>query len=421
MAESDALAIRQLVVLGDLAAAEQALAAPLEALAERSLTGVRITSDAYSLNSVSGVAEFSQGEPVFFKFHVEEDEAGHVGEYYRASVLHEAGLPIDLPLAVSTRPGGQLVLYRVRHDTRMVDECRQIERDCGDAANLPEDLAVARRALDRAVGDVGVRTLRVRHDEGATSPAVHQLFSQRMHDPEGHYPGGRLARWYMSDSQWADLEHRAWTVDGVDYKETLAALVARARCDLAPAVLDRGPVVTAHGDDHLGNVWVERARGRTRLVLFDPAFAGDDLPALLAFAKPTFHNVFAHPAWLYHPGEVDLARVTVEVTPGAVRVDAPPLSPMRLAMLDSLVDEAWIPLLTAMAAQGILPPTWRQTVRSALLLCPLLVTNLISESRVPVVRLLGLANAVRMGSEPASGSDALTRALDRMQEAIDPR
>ena len=49
------------------------------------------------------------------------------------------------------------------------------------------------------------------------------------------------------------------------------------------------------------------------LELFDPAFAGRSIPALLGEVKATFHNIFAHPLWLYTPDLAGRAyRVTAE-------------------------------------------------------------------------------------------------------------
>jgi hypothetical protein len=158
-----------------------------------------------------------------------------------------------------------------------------------------------------------------------------------------------------------------------------------------------GPVVTAHGDDHQGNVWVLcPAGGRTELRLFDPAFAGRDIPALLAPVKATFHNVFAHPFWLYHPAEA-AERLSVQVEQGdgviTVRDDAA-VWPLRREILESVAELVWAPLLAELARRGQLPPDWRGTVRAALFCCPLLVTNLLAPARAEPVRCLGLARAV---------------------------
>ncbi|MFX9532689.1 hypothetical protein ABTO68_19040, partial [Acinetobacter baumannii] len=66
---------------------------------------------------------------------------------------------------------------------------------------------------------------------------------------------------------------------------------------------------------HNANVWYEDDGSDTRLSFFDPAFAGENIPTLLAEVKTTFHNILAHPLWLYDPalaGERYSASVTLD-------------------------------------------------------------------------------------------------------------
>ena len=74
-----------------------------------------------------------------------------------------------------------------------------------------------------------------------------------------------------------------------------------------------------------------------RLVFFDPAFAGAHLPALLAEIKPTFHNIFAHPDWLYHPADAALElRGQATVRNGVLEVEHDwELPALRAAFLES--------------------------------------------------------------------------------------
>ena len=75
-------------------------------------------------------------------------------------------------------------------------------------------------------------------------------------------------------------------------------------------------------------------------------------------------------------------------------------------------------VLAELRRQGLLDPHWREVVRSALFLCPFLVTDLLAAHRTPQVRMLGLANAVMMGSEPVTGDDPVTRMFDRIEGAL---
>lgn len=432
--------IRALVRAGAIGPAADTAAALITEAFGLPVAAIELTLDEYSLNSVSGRVRFADGHLEFFKFHSEEGEEAHVTEYYRAQLLADAGLPVELPLRVAGAPGRQIALYELRTEPRMADVCAELERGDG---RLPAELAVARRALDRVTGEVAVRTLRP-GDPGAR-PAIHQLFWRRLTDAGGRFPGGRYRAWYADDPAYAELAGRRFVINGVEYARTLGEIAADAARRLDPAVLAAGPVVTAHGDDHQGNVWVltgpdgaaqggqppypQRAAGggRFELRLFDPAFAGSDLPALLAPVKATFHNVFAHPFWLYHPSEAS-GRIGVEVGIGdkVIEVsDDAGLPPLRQEIGDSIASLVWVPLLRELARRGQLPPDWRATVRAALACCPLLVTNLLgppgqlAAERPEPIRYLGLARTVMAGSEPVNGEDPVSRLLDSLEDALD--
>lgn len=417
--ESIAHQIRRRVSVGDTDGAATIVRRLADTLTGRRVQRVVIGNDEYSLNSVNGRITFDDAEEVFFKFHVEEDEEDNVGEYYRASVLADHDLPVDVPVATSNRPGEQIVLYEIRDVPRMSDVCLEIERHDPGSARLPDPVLQARNHLDQRIGEVLTETVHVSANHDRPPAAVHQLFTNRMVDHDKRFPGGRLATWYMSQDGWEEIANARWKLNGVTYSSPLDSLIRRAYADLTPAKFVDAALVVAHGDDHQGNVWVVDG-DPIELRLFDPAFASDDLPALLAMVKSTFHNVFAHPFWLYHPHLVDQESVKTQRRPGWIDVEAPyaRLSPMRQQILDSIVDRSWIPLLRAMQRHELLPEDWRQTIRSALFLCPFLVTNLCSPDRPPPVRMLGLAHAVMMGSEPTGGTDPVATMLDRMTAAL---
>jgi hypothetical protein len=419
--------IRALVQAGAIDQAAGTAAALITEAFGLPVAAVELTLDEYSLNSVSGRVRFADGHLEFFKFHSEEGEEAHVTEYYRAQLLADAGLPVQLPLRVAGAPGRQIALYELRTEPRMADVCAELERGYGRRGHgrrgdgqLPAGLAAARRALDQVTGEVAVRTLRP-GDPGdpGSSPAIHQLFWRRLTDAAGRFPGGRYQAWYTGDPAWAGLADRRFVINGVEYARTLSEIAADAARRLDPAVLGRGAVVTAHGDDHQGNVWVLARPGGPELRLFDPAFAGSDLPALLAPVKATFHNVFAHPFWLYHPREA-AGRIGVEVSigNGVIEVgDDTGLPPLRQEIADSVAGLVWAPLLRELADRGALPPDWRATVRAALACCPLLVTNLLAPARPDAIRYLGLARTVMAGSEPVNGEDPVSRLLDSVSPA----
>lgn len=422
MAQNEASpgAIAALIRDGKVATATRLAGQLLTETVGQAPLGVRLTNDEYSLNSVSGRAKFPGQPERFFKFHTEGDEQATVSEYYRAELLTNAQLPVEVPLTVSTRPGHQMAVYELRTEPRLADVCLALERASGREAILPTSLLRARRELDARIGAVACKTM-LPPTPASQDAAIHQLFWRRMVEPDGRYPGGRFGRWYADDPTWQRLADRRWVVNGVEYLSTLAELTAAALTLLDPAVLVAQPVVTAHGDDHQGNVWVLGGELNCRLSMFDPAFAGTEIPALLAPIKATFHNVLAHPMWLYTPDEVDdRYRVEVEIDERVAVHDNIELSLLRKQILRSVVELVWLPLLRQLHRLGLLPEEWRATVRAALFACPLLVTNLLAPTRSRTVQLVGLARAVAGGSEPAEGHhDLLSTTLDELSHALD--
>jgi hypothetical protein len=391
------------------------------------VAAVEINRDRYSLNSLNGFVTTGDGRGFFFKFHQEEGEADTVGEYYRAEVLREAGFPVDLPLHSSGEVGRQILLYRRRSEPRFADLCRAV--DMGEAAMAP--LVEAQRALDRLIGERYVTTLHATTAADVAAESIHRLFHARLVDP-GHEQelGGRVRRFYVEQSfrfpgatlHWRDLSDMRWRINGVAYGGTLGALFEESRQRLQPGRLAGHGAVVAHGDAHNANVWAEPLDGAPRLVFFDPAFAGRHIPALLAEIKATFHNIFAHPLWLYDAPIAD-RRFTAEVTVVGdvldIRTDWQ-LSPLRKEFLAAKAALVWQPLLAALHGRGWLPAEWRRILRCALFCCPTLVMDLRAgggADHTPVTSAIGLAVAIMMGSEPETGADPLSAALD----SVDPR
>ncbi len=145
--------------------------------------------------------------------------------------------------------------------------------------------------------------------------------------------------------------------------------------------------------------------------MFDPAFAGRYLPALLAEVKPTFHNIFAHPDWLYHPEEAT-SRYTAsaQVIGDTLEVSHNwALTSLRQAFLKSKATLVWEPLLRALSKidPEFHRSNWERYLRLALFCCPTLVMNLCAHAQRhnPTSSLLGLSIAIMCGSEPEAGQE----------------
>ena len=211
---------------------------------------------------------------------------------------------------------------------------------------------------------------------------------------------------------WEELASLKWRINGVLLSHSFAELLDESRTVLDPSELAVHGAVTAHGDDHNANVWLTPEGLR----LFDPAFAGEHLPALLAQVKATFHNVWAHPFWLYDAALSEATwQVCVAKDDGVldIHTDWAP-GDLRTAFLASKTEHVWRPLVAEMTHRGWLPPNWERVVRCALFCCPTLVLDL--RSRGPRTNALGMAVAMMMGSP---GGDQPTF-VDQWVNAIRP-
>jgi len=389
-------------------------------------TNITIHHDQYSLNSLNGLFDTRDGA-FFFKFHQEEGEEAMRGEYYRADILAKAGLAVDQPVFMSALPGEQILVYRRRHDPRFSDVLREL--DLNDNARRQALAVQAERQLNQAVLAVYLDTLEPITPEQAADEPVNRLFWERLVDSEtGQFPGGRFKSFYVGQEfvfpgvslSWEQFSTARFRINGVEYVDTVGELFDAAYARLNPRALADAGGVTAHGDAHNANVWFAEKDGTATLSLFDPAFAGRHVPTLLAEVKTTFHNIFAHPLWLYDPAlaaqtyaaHATYANGILDVTTNCT------LSEIRKALFTVKALDMWKPLLQALDAQAMLPGDWRRVVRLGLFLCPTLVMNLRAGAAThnQASSLIGFCMAVMAGSEPACGTDLMTAFFDN----IDP-
>lgn len=388
------------------------LLADLFGIAARNLA---INHDQYSLNSLNGFFDTEEGA-FFFKFHQEEGEEAMSGEYYRADILARAGLPVDQAVHMSVLPGEQILVYRRRDEPRFSDVLRGL--DLADDPALRARAVAAEAALGRRVLAVYERSLHAITPAEAMNEPINRLFFERLIDPAtGRFPGGRLESFYVGQQfefpgatlDWQQFSGARFVVNGVAYRRTVGALFEAAHERLAPRRLADAGGVVAHGDAHNANVWYTERGAQAELSFFDPAFAGEHVPTLLAEIKTSFHNILAHPLWLYDPEEAaERYRASARYENGVLFVETDwALSPVRRQLLELKAREMWRPLLERLKDRGLLPADWRQVIRLALFLCPTLVMNLRAGAgrHNPISSLIGFANAVRVGSEPEVGAE----------------
>jgi hypothetical protein len=209
-------------------------------------------------------------QPVFFKFHTEENEEIPL---YGGKCLVEIGLPMLSPLRVSVKHKRPCEIYPFINSPTLYELLLKEE----DHSLLP---IIYDSILE--VRDKTNQTL-IRDSDGS-SAKVHALFSDRL-------TGERLPLFY---SDLGDTLYKEWFVNGVSIPWTLEQLISDSTRLLKRESFTRTDTIIAHGDDHFANQFLID----DRVYFFDPAFAGR-MPKDLAFIKPFAHNALAHPLWYY--------------------------------------------------------------------------------------------------------------------------
>lgn len=387
-----------------------------------------INHDQYSLNSLNGFFQ-TEGGSFFFKFHQEEGEEDMIGEYYRADILANANLPVDKPVHVSNLPGEQILVYRRSNNPRFSDVLREL--DFSDDANARHIAVAAEADLNKKLFQVCAETLHpVSADEVASEP-IHHLFFDRLVDPKtGSIPGGRYKSFYVDKEfkfpgaslDWKQFSNAKLILNGVTYRSTIAELFDAASDRLRPRNLAGAGGVVAHGDAHNANVWFEKHGETASLSFFDPAFAGHHIPALIAEVKATFHNVMAHPLWLYEPDQAaGIFGANTAFHDGVLSIDTDwQLSPVRKQLLDVKVEMFWKPFLQKLALENLLPDDWETEIRLALFLCPTLVMNLRANAdrHNETSSAIGFLVAAMAGSQPEHGGDLMTEFFEKITPSV---
>jgi len=408
---SDVLQRVQQTQFVDRPAAERMLVSLVRELFGLDIARVELRPREVSLNSFNGLLTLGDGTQLFFKSHTESDTV--IAEYYNAAILAEAGYPVLQPVLSSTEVGRQFLIYDVVEEPSVFDVAWEIER--GKARLLP-GLSDAQRVADCQLWSIYHETLNWQSAENAARSPVHQLFSHRL-------VGGRLDLFLGKtrlitlpgvDFSLADVRSAKWVINGQRYEDTLDDLVVAATDLLRPD--QSGPSVIGHGDAHNANMF-HRSQD-AGLLYFDPAFAGRHDP-LLDLTKPLFHNVFA--MWMYFP-KIVAAEMPIKFFYQKGRFELEydyQLHQVRRMFLRSKIDRVVIPLLRELNDRGWLPTTWREYLKAALFCCPLLTVNLSDANRFPPeISLLGLANAVEMGSDSSGARSLIDQILDEAEEAL---
>ncbi|MFK7997666.1 MAG: hypothetical protein AB8B87_26305 [Granulosicoccus sp.] len=349
------------------------------------------TNNELALNSLRAEFKTKDGQHLFLKCHHEEGELARVGEYYRSGILEKAGFPIEPALYQSSIVGEQMVIYTYR-DRDLTPELHSIARDIEATGCCGEQVSRITYAFDRfqqRIGKLYLSSLHWATPSQVAAEAVHSLYHRRLvdHEDDQHF-GARIREFYLGRQvtlpggrsiPFEEFWHMRWSINGRLYNHTLHHALTTARQQLLPTKQVPIAALTAHGDDHTGNLLYNAdASPGNELTYFDPAFAGNHIPALQAPCKALYHICFAHPNMLYNPSELDVD-IKMEIDQNVIVVTHNwQLSELRQLFLNSQLDRVWAPLLSELRKCGMLPDDWDRTIASTLLCCPILCKNLIA-------------------------------------------
>lgn len=420
--------IRSFLKQNKVVTAEGLLKSLMEESFSLKIKSVNINQDGYSLNSANGWVTTDEDKKFFFKFHQEENEEETLQEYYRADLLEKAGYDVDKPVYCSTEVGKQILLYQFKDEQRLADVCYDLDKENA----IDPQVVLGQEKLDQKVFDLYSQTYHKAEAHFYEKEPVLQLFYWRLLSNQNREKlAGRVQSFYMGKQltfphkkqgiqsySFNDLWQKKWIINGIEYKQSLKDLFLSALNILSPEnIMKQGsyPAVISHGDAHNANVWFNP----NQYIYFDPAFAGSHIHALLAEIKPTFHNIFAHPFWLYSPDDCQSKyNASFDMQSDKVIVEHDwALTPLREKFLEVKAKTFWKPWLAFLHQRNTLPNNWEEFMRTALFCCPTLVMNLCANHGVhnPLSSLLGFCIAIQVGSKPqANQSDGISQFFDEI-------
>ncbi len=380
---------------------------------------VEIKQSQLSLNSVNGFITLHGAKELFFKFHTEENEI--LEEYYSSELLAKYHLPIVKPLYISRVPGKQILIYEKINNPTCFALLDGYER--GEIGEIFEEKFLnAQKKLDKKLYNVAINTLQIVDNLVYDESRLLQLFYRRLKVKNGT---ARVDEFYQNKDinlpdgtliNFEELKKYKWVINDRKYESSLEDLILSATEVLDPFKYDKVPVCVGHGDDHYGNIFAFEENGKYEFKLFDPAFAEDIQHVLLTQVKATFHNIFAHPFWLYNPErlEKDLKiEFDLDEENKILKINHNwdlKENSIRTKLLNVKIENFWKPLITELEKRNPpYPPLSRGQdclifIKRALFCCPFLCLNLINLDKeksavfyTPKTSLLALSKAVEMG------------------------
>ena len=379
---------------------------------------IQINNSKVSLNSVNGqiFLDNDKKKPkYFFKFHTEEGEKETVGEYYRAEILNKVGLPVILPIFQSNKSGKQILIYPYISEPTLYEVMEKMDLNFlknkkYDKKNK-EKILNAEIKLDKKICKIALKNLHEEKSKIVNNEAIWQLFYRRLISSKT-IP--RLDIFYtkknvilpnkekISFEQFSKLK---WIINNKKYTESIDEIIEKSKEILNPLSRKSWVVTTVHGDDHNGNkILMFEKENVYNLKLFDPAFAGNKIPIILAFVKTIFHDTFAHPFWLYDSQKIEKdLELDFKIINDTIFVnhnwDLNKVAPLRVDLLKIKFKQILKPVVAELKKQKLWTEIDKDFIKKALFCSPFLVMNLLDGKKFSKkTSLFAFSRAVEMGS-----------------------
>jgi len=390
------------------------------------LLEVKINPSAVSLNSVNWFIVYRNWKQDFFKFHSEEWEEILVWEYYRAWVLEKAWFDVISPKYESSKSWEQFLIYKKIEDPTLYDymweidkellECKKLKRNkyyqriekvCLPIEDRINKILKAEKQLNNKCIEIAKKTLKIVSNDKVENESIWQLFYWRLESDKSipridlFYKNKDIILVNWNKINFEEFKNYNWVINWRKYKQSLKEIIFDAKQLLNPKNSKNWPVITAHGDDHN---WNKFFRNNWIIQYFDPAFASENIPALLAFIKTTYHDVFAHPLYLYEPKSIEKylqIEFKIDLENKQIIVDnnfsLEEHSPFRKELLELKFKTLWKPLINLLKEKNLLIWNEKEFIKKALFCCPFLAVNLINSDRYsPQVSILAMSIAIEL-------------------------
>lgn len=360
-----------------------------KAFPDSTVRNVEPISTAASLNSVCAYVDIAPKDgkylPAFAKIHIESDtqSTGTLGaenEYSQANLLARYGWPVLVPLMVSGSKDCPLLIYpRVEEETLF--DLFENSYDKGENLLALGDLNILSR-LNRRVGRTMVNSSRLVDSKEAVLSPAQTLFLERFKK------GGRIDMWYKPDTKfgltgedeyiiWQELLESKWVINGESYDTTLAEIIENARNYLSFEGDPRALICVSHGDDHAGNIFIDRKRGSA--IIFDPAFAGWN-PASLSNVKALAHSCVLPMGGMYYDPKIGDVSYNWDKNKNVIYTNIPfensVLYDVHEALAKQIIDLRILPLINRSKQAGVNAESEYERIKYALAGCALLTTNI---------------------------------------------